>query len=74
MLFRSDELLEIIEDIVPGRKHEVTLKLPYSQSSQISKLHENQVVISEEYEADGILVKALIDALCYDRLREYVVK
>ena len=69
-----DELLEIIEDVVPGRKHEVTLKLPYSESSQISKLHENQVVISEEYEADGILIKALIDAICYDRLREYVIK
>ena len=68
-----DELLEIIEEVVPGQKREVTLKLPYSEAVLVSKLYENQVVISEEYEADGILVKAMIDALCYDRLRKYVI-
>ena len=69
-----DEFLETIEQVVPGQKREVILKLPYSETAVVSVLHENQVVISEEYEGDGILIKALIDALCYDRLRKYIIK
>ncbi len=69
-----DELVSVIEDVVPGRKREVDIKLPYSEAKLVSLLHENQVVISEEYEQDGIMIRALIDATCYEKMRGYIVK
>ncbi len=69
-----DELVSVIEDVVPGRKREVDIKLPYSEAKLVSLLHENQVVISEEYEQDGIMIRALIDATCYEKMRQYIVK
>ena len=69
-----DELMKMLEDVVPGKKHEVTLCLPYSEARHISALHESQMVLSEEYVQEGIMVKALIDAVCYDKLRQYVVR
>lgn len=69
-----DELVSVIEDVVPGRKREVEIKLPYNEAKLVSLLHENQVVINEEYEQDGIMIRALIDATCYEKMRQYIVK
>ncbi len=69
-----DTLMETVEDVLPGKKHEVQLCLPYSEARHISMLHESQMVLSEEYAPEGIMVKALIDAVCYDKLRKYVIR
>lgn len=69
-----DELVEIIEAVVPGQKRDVVLNIPYSDAGCVSALHENQLVNSEQYTPDGILINAKIDAQCYDKMRKYIVK
>lgn len=65
------ELMEAVEDIVPGRKQEVMLCIPYSEGWILPELHENQVVLHEEYGETGTIVTALVDAVCYDKMRKY---
>lgn len=67
-----DALLEAVEEVVPGRKREVSLCIPYSEARLVSALHEDQVVLNEEYAETGILVTALVDAACYNTVRRYV--
>lgn len=69
-----DTLMQVIEDVVPGKKHEVELLIPYSETRHVSTLHESQMVLSEEYGEDGIKIKALIDAIYYDKLRKFIIR
>ena len=70
----TDILIDAIEDTVPGKKQEVTLLIPYSQGALLPALHTDQMVISEEYTADGTKVVALIDEICYNKMRDYIVR
>lgn len=69
-----ERLMETVENVAPGKKQEVSLCLPYSETKYVSELHENQVVLEEEYTADGIQLRALVDAICYDKLRRYITR
>ena len=40
---------------------QLNILLPYSQTGLISTIRENGVVYSEEYTADGIIVKGIVD-------------
>ena len=68
-----EEFMEAVEDIVPGRKREAALCIPYSEGRLLSELHENQVVLQEEYGEAGTEITALVDAVCYDKVRKYVI-
>ena len=69
-----DELVEILEDVAPGRKQIVNLLLPYHESKLLAWLHETQIVQSENYAEDGTEVSALVDAIAYEAIRNYVVR
>lgn len=69
-----DKLMEVIEDTVPGKKHRVDLCIPYSDAGMVSSLYQDQMVIEEKYEPEGIFVTALIDSVCYDKMRPYVIR
>lgn len=70
----TDELMRVLEDTVPGKKREVKLCLPYSEAKLVSSLHEEQTVLEKNYTPEGIEVRALIDAVCYNKMRDYVVR
>ena len=67
-----DALLDAVEEVVPGKKREVSLCIPYSEARLVSALHQDQVVLGEEYAETGIFVTALVDAACYNMVRRYV--
>ncbi len=66
-----DKLIEIISDVAPGKKQKLSILLPYSLGSELSELHTNQKVISEEYTEDGIKICFLADEATFDRLKKY---
>ncbi len=70
----TDLLISAIEDTVPGKKQEVTLLIPYSEGSLLPHLHADHMVLSEEYTVEGTKVIALIDEICYNKIRNYVVR
>lgn len=66
-----DKLLEAIQDVAPGKKQEILILLPYSLGGELSEIHTNQKVISEEYTENGIKIRFLADEATFDRLKKY---
>ena len=67
----TDKLIDAISDVAPGKKEELLIMLPYSLGSELSELHTNQKVLSEEYTENGIKIRFLADAATFDRLKKY---
>ncbi len=67
-----DSLLSAIEDIVPGKKKEVTLLIPYDKGQLLSQLHGGQTVVAEEYLPEGTKITCLLDATGYNQYRAYL--
>jgi len=69
-----DALLNSIESLMPGRKKEVTLLIPFSKGQILSEIHKEHTVLSEEYVPEGTRITCLLDATAYARHREYIVE
>ena len=67
-----ETLLDKIENIVPGKKKEVSLLIPYDKGQILSQLHGGQTVIAEEYLAEGTKITCLLDASDYAKYRDYL--
>ena len=69
-----DGLLKAIEEALGHSRHHVILRFPYSKGGMVQTLHDNAQVKKVEYSDQGIEVEAILDAILFGRLREYVVK
>ena len=65
------DLLDAIADTAPGKKFERTFLIPYSDGGVLNALHTNEKVLSEEYTAEGTLIKVLVDEAVYGSLKKY---
>lgn len=68
-----EELTELLHDALPGKKVQIDVLIPYSDSKIAALLHEDEVILSESYEADGTKMTLLADAALYSKLRNYIV-
>lgn len=68
-----NNLLEILEDALPGKKKKITVLIPYSESKTAAKLHDTEVILSESYEAEGTKITLMADEALYARLKEFEV-
>ncbi len=68
-----DKLLELIEDALPGKKREITLLIPYSDSKTAALLHNDEVILEETYEAEGTKITLLADNALYKKMEKYIV-
>lgn len=68
------ELLELIGDVAPGKKKEICVLIPYSEGATVSRLHETQKILSEEYTEKGTKINLLADSETYDNLKEYMIE
>ena len=67
-----DALLSMIEDILHESKRECTLLIPYNEQSVISNLYNTSTVLSVDYEAEGIIVRAILGAPERGMLAKYI--
>ncbi len=67
-----DELIELLHDALPGKKKEIEVLIPYSDSKTAALLHEGEVILEESYEAEGTKIRILADEALYARLRKYI--
>lgn len=67
-----DELIELLHDALPGKKKEIEVLIPYSDSKLAALLHEGEVILEESYEAEGTKIRILADEALYARLRKYI--
>ena len=59
--FGLEALMEAIDEKLSDRMETLDITLPYSQTGLINTIRENGVVHSEEYAAEGIAVKGIVD-------------
>ncbi len=69
-----DRLLEVLEDALPGKKREVSLLFPYSDSGDAARLHATEVVLEEEYTNLGIKMRILADESVYSRIKNWEIQ
>ncbi len=69
----TDRLIEVIADTAPGRKHEHTFLIPYSDGGILNALHSNEKVLSEEYTDTGVSVRVLVDDAVFGGLEKYLL-
>ncbi len=69
-----DALMDAIENIVPGKKKEVSLLIPFSKGQLLSQLHSQHTILKEDFTPDGTKVTCLLDAKTYAVFREYMVE
>lgn len=67
-----EALIKVIEELAPGKKQKMNLVIPYSEAGLVSKLHENQKIISEEYTQAGIRLELLAGEEVYKKLQGYI--
>lgn len=63
-----DELLQMIAALLPQKDRELNILLPYAAGGDLSLIHEAGKVLTEEYEAEGIAVKAIVPNEIYGKL------
>ncbi|MBQ3022136.1 MAG: GTPase HflX [Clostridia bacterium] len=68
-----EELVELLHDALPGKKKEIEVLIPYSDSKTAALLHEGEVILEESYEAEGTKIRILADEALYARLRNYII-
>lgn len=68
-----EQLLSAIERGLGHDRHHVRLILPYSMGGMVDTLHSGAKVNSVDYTAQGIEIDAIVDAILYGRMRDYIV-
>ena len=68
-----DELLRKIEENLPVKLRAYTLMLPFGRASVVSVLRKAGALQSEEYTAEGILVKAIVEEALWHLVDEYSI-
>ena len=68
-----DEFIELLSDALPGKKREITVLIPYSNSKDAALLHDGEVILSEDYTDAGIKITLLADDALYPKLKKWEV-
>lgn len=69
-----DVLVDLISDALPGKKKRIEVLIPYSDSGIAAKLHDGEVIYSEEYTDTGIKVDLLADEILEAKLKNYILE
>lgn len=67
------ELIETLSDTLPGKKQTVKVCIPYTESKIAAILHNDEVILDESYESDGIKMKLMADEKLYARIRQFEI-
>lgn len=65
------ELKAVILGLLPARRRQVVLVVPYGHSNMVALVHEKGKVISEEFGADSVIISAWLDEAVYNRVRQF---
>ena len=69
-----ETLLAVITEHLKLKTIEVTLLIPYSDSGAAAKLFSEGTVFSQDYEEDGIRIKARLQSNAIDRWEKFIIK
>ncbi len=68
-----EELLEAILKELPPTRRKAEFLLPFSAGAIAAQIRKEGVVEEEEYRPEGLYMKATVDMLLLDRIKEYIL-
>ncbi|MBQ7296502.1 MAG: GTPase HflX [Clostridia bacterium] len=68
-----EELLDAILKELPPTRRKAELLLPFSAGAIAAQIRKEGVVEEEEYRPEGLYMKATIDMLLLDRIKQYII-
>lgn len=68
-----DDLLNAIERNLPVKIRRTELLIPFTDGSAVAQIRKSSTIISEEYQADGLRLIALLDEVMYGRYSKYII-
>ena len=63
-----DELIAEIQHQAAALLHRVKVRVPYSMSQMMSRLHEQGKVLDEDYDDEGAVMTVLLDSIALERI------
>lgn len=67
------QLLATIQLSLPPTRRKAEFLIPYTDGGAAAKIRENGVVLSEEYRADGIYLKAVVNVILIEKNKKYLI-
>ncbi|MFK4785310.1 GTPase HflX [Fusobacterium sp. MFO224] len=68
-----DILLDAANNLLPNESKKVEYLIPYTDTSISAYLHSNANVLEEEFLADGIKIKALVDEKTFNKCKKFII-
>lgn len=68
------KLLQAIEDNLPVKNARVTALLPFSKSGLAAEIRKDGVVMTEEYEQEGLRITAMVPPNLLEAMRDYIIE
>ena len=62
----------MLEDVIHEGKRECSLLIPYSEQSVISTMYDKCTVLEVNYEANGVIVRAILGPAEQGMYRKYI--
>ncbi|WP_409068925.1 GTPase HflX [Clostridium sp. FAM 1755] len=69
-----EDLLKLIEEILPYKLSEVEYIIPYDKQQIVAFLHRNSKIIEEEYREKGTYIRTRVDTEVYNKCNEFLLK
>jgi GTP-binding protein HflX len=70
----ADELINLLNDTLPGKRINARLLIPYEKGHITSALRLSNALVSEAFTPNGILIEFMADAAAYDKYKPYLLK
>jgi len=67
-----DVLLDLIQKLIPKKMHRVTVLVPYEHGNVRSMLHEEAIILSEEFVPEGICMEIEMDEVLLGRIKSFL--
>ncbi len=67
------QLLATIQLSLPPTRRKAEFLIPYTDGGAAAKIRENGVVLSEEYRAEGIYLKAVVNVILIEKNKQYLI-
>ena len=68
-----DELLLAVQNELPPTRRKAELLIPFSMGALAARIRKEGVVEHEEYREDGLYMKAIVDIVLLDSIKDYIL-
>ena len=68
----ADVLVARLSEMLSSAEYEIRLLIPYSDAGTVDRLKREGRILSMEYQEDGILLNAVLDADLYGRMKSFI--